>query len=467
MNRPAAARAAGNDEPATLAFAQELIALGFGDLTAADRAQVERLLLDYLACALKGADLPWNRALRQWAKRYDGTGRARLIGTRSAVAPVMAALVNGAAAHGLELDDTHDESVSHPGSVVISAALAVGAERGADGRATIAAIVAGYEAMARVGMATGAGAMIERGFHPTAVFGAFGATAAAAKLLGLDADGLASAWGLVLSLASGAMQFSDEAGGTDVKRLHAGYAAQHGVQAAELAAAGLSGPRRALDGRNGAIRLFGEAPDVGPLRAHAGPREIHRVSFKFYPCCRLFHSTLDALAEATDNFQVPPEAIATIRVGGPTILATQHMLRRPTSVMAAQYALPFTLATAFFHGPRNPAGFRPEVQRDARVLAIADRVEAFVEEEHDKAFPRHFGSSVDITFADGRKRRVSVLDSVGTPAHPPTNEDLRQKLDALVADTPFALASSRAQGLVAEFATLADVSAFLAELPHD
>ena len=417
----------------SLALARTLHALAPADLTAADHRQLSALILDHVACGLRGAALPWGRKFQAWAAPYLGRGPAPLYLGAGARAPAfVAALANGAAAHGMELDDTHDESVCHPGAVVISAALAVGAETGATGGELLAAIVVGYEAMARTGQATGGGEMLARGFHPTAVFGAFGAAAAAAKLRRLPPEGWLDAWGLALSLTGGSTQFSQESVGTTVKRLHAGFAAQNGVLAVELAAQGVEGPRSPLDGRYGAARLFGPNPDLARLTEPSPMREIHRISFKPYPCCRLFHSTLDALEEVTGGYATPTGEIAALAVGGPAIILHQHMLRRPGSTMAAQYQLPHTLAAALLHGPRAERGFEAEARADPRLHALEDRVSASFDPEYEAAFPAHFGSSVRLTLASGEVREARVMDSLGTPARPMTPDALAAKADGLL-----------------------------------
>src|SRR5690606_31720016 len=135
-----------------------------------------------------------------------------------------AALVNGTMAHGIELDDTHERSVSHPGAVIFATVLAVAQEQACDDEAIVTAIVAGYEAMGRIGSAFDPDFMA-RGSHPTANHGVFGASAAAAKLLGLCSAQLNTAWGIGASLNSGSMAFTEDPLGTMVKRLHAGWPA--------------------------------------------------------------------------------------------------------------------------------------------------------------------------------------------------------------------------------------------------
>ena len=418
----------------TRLLAEDMTGLAYRALAPEDVEQVKRLLLDHAGVARRGAHTPWSRALADWAATV-GVGECVIAGAAVRAAPCIAALVNAAAAHGMELDDTHDESLSHPGAPVIATALAAGGAAGASGGAVIAAVVAGYEVMARVGMAAGAAEIIERGFHPTALFGGFGAATAAAKLYRLDAPDLVRAWGLVLSAAGGSMQFSQDPSGTTVKRLHAGYGAHHGIMAAEHVARGIAGPAQAFDGRYGLCALFGEKPRPERLERAAGePFQIHHISLKPYPCCRLFHSTIDALREVSGDFSTPDEAIAEITVGGPEIMVSQHMLRRPESVMAAQYSLPYAVGASIACGPERYDAYEDNRLADPRILALADRVDAVADEAMQAAFPAHFGSWVELAAPDGTRRRAEVLDSRGTPARPLTADAVVEKIAGLLTD---------------------------------
>ena len=422
------------DRDLTAVLAENLAAINYAALSSADQTQIKRLVLDHVGVCRRGAEQPWCLALREWAGRYAGSGASVVFATALRTAPNVAALVNASAAHGMELDDTHDSSVSHPGAVVIATALALGIQHQASGGEIMAAIAAGYEAMGRAGRAVGASDVIEFGYHPTALFGGFGAAATAGKLLGLDGRGIASAWGLMLSMAGGSMQFSEDPLGTTVKRLHGGYGAHNGILAAEFAALGIAGPSRALDGRYGLGRLFGQHPNFEELaRPDDAALEIHRISMKPYPCCRLFHSTIDALRDVTENFSLDPGQISEIRVGGPAIMCTQHMLRRPISVMAAQYSLPFSLATSLVFGPDVYEAYGEDKFEDARILRLADKVDAVEDSEMEAAFPEHFGSWVELRTQSGETRRANMLDSIGTPARPMDTAALQDKIAGLLA----------------------------------
>jgi 2-methylcitrate dehydratase PrpD len=412
------------------AFAARILAVDPAGFDAADREQLARLVFDVAACACGGTRQETVAALVRWAAPYAGAGKAGLVGAGMRVPAPVASLVNGTATHSYELDDTHDPSLSHPGSVVIPAALAVAAERGSSGADVLGAIVAGYEAMTRIGVAANAGRVIELGRHPTALFGGFGAAAAAARLHGLDSAGLRCAWGHVLSLASGSMQFSDEAQGTAVKRLHAGYAAQQGVLAVEMALAGIGAPQRALDGKYGFLHLYGREPLPHLLLEERDCLAIHDISFKPYACCRQFHSVIDGLRAATRDFAEVPQVRA-IAVRGPRVLADQHMLRRPASSMAAQYSLPFVVGATLEMGPMRYDAFAAENLGNPAVLRWADLLEVGHDGDLEAQYPQHFGSEVEVRFADGTVRTERVLDSRGTPAHPFGWDQLREKARAL------------------------------------
>jgi 2-methylcitrate dehydratase PrpD len=421
-------------ENLTLDLATELTALGMDDLSEADIRQLRKLILDYCAVTLAGSVQPWGLMLTEWAERHGAAGKAPLIGSGRLAGAATAGLVNGTSAHGYELDDTHDASMSHPSVAVITAALAVGSETGASGREILPAIVAGYEAMARTGMAANALGVLTHGNHPTCLFGPFGAAAAAAKLLGLDAAGMARSWGLALSMASGANQFSYEPKGTMVKRMHGGIPAQNGIIAAQLAEIGIEGPMQALDGPLGFLAVYGHNPDPSKLmKPKDAAFEIHNISVKPYSCCRKFHSLIDALDQATEGFTIDAANIARIRVHSPQNAITGHQMARPDSVMAAQYSMPYIVGATMAYGPERYDAFDTPHHGDRRILDIIDRIVVEHEERFDPMVPKKMPHSVDIELADGTVRSAEVLDSLGTPEHPLSDEGVARKARALLA----------------------------------
>src|SRR5207302_4879023 len=226
--------------------------------------------------------------------RAAGTGVASIIGGKASAQAVWAALANGTAAHAVELDDVTTESSLHPGVAVIPPALALAEELGVAPASMLEAIVAGYEVTMRVGNALNPASAYARGFHPTGVAGAFGATAAAGRMLGLSPDQLSSALGIAGTLASGSLEYL--AGGAWTKRLNPGWAGHAGITAARLAQAGFTGPVTVFEGRLGVLHAYSDAPiaerllcDLGDLQS----LQVMRVSIKPYACCRYNHGLID------------------------------------------------------------------------------------------------------------------------------------------------------------------------------
>jgi 2-methylcitrate dehydratase PrpD len=418
----------------SLALAETLTNLTADQLTPEDIAQLQRLILDLAAVTLCGSVQPWGRKLTRWAEEYGDTGGAVLAGSGRAANAATAGLVNGTSAHGYELDDTHEPSRSHPGAVVITAALAVGAARKSSGRDVLAAVAAGYEAMTRLGMASGALEVTQVGFHATCLFGPFGAATAAGRLMGLTADQLAQAWGLALSMTGGSSQFAFEPKGTMVKRMHAGIPAQQGIIAAQLAGLGVTGPVQAFEGEHGFFHLYGQDPDPAVLlRGADEPLQIHAMSFKPYSCCRKFHSLIDGLQTATDDFKLDPDAIEKITVFSPRGSIEKHMMRRPDSVMAAQYSMPYIVGATLAHGPRRYDAYGEDHHGDAKILDIVDRIDAVYDADLDRHSARAMPNRVTLHLRDGTERTETVIESLGSPERPLAMEGVIAKAEALTA----------------------------------
>jgi len=201
------------------------------------RENVSLRVLDILGIALASTAQDFAPAVLGVVEAW-GSGECTVIGTKLRAAPPMAILANGSLAHGLDYDDTHTVAICHASAVVVPTALALGESLGLDGAAVLAAMVAGYETMTRIGMAA-PGEFHARGWHATAVCGTFAAALAAGKCLGLSRAQLTAALGIAGSLASGVLEHLED--GSWVKRLHPGWAGHSGALAAGLARGGGAG----------------------------------------------------------------------------------------------------------------------------------------------------------------------------------------------------------------------------------
>lgn len=403
------------------------------DLDRVPRHAVERtkdLVLDHLGVSLYGTLLPWTAMVREMVLAEAGAPQSTIYASQR-VPMRAAALVNGAAAHAIELDDTHDESLSHPGSAVIPAALAVGEHLDRSGRDFLAAVVAGYEAQCRVGSAIGHD-LLSRGFHPPSTCGVYGATAAAGHLLGLEARVMVSALGSATSMISGTLQFTEDPAGTMIKRLHTGLPAERGVMSALLANRGFLGPRQGIEGRYGFARVFTAREDLGRITQDIGERfEVERITVKLYACCKLFHSMLEAIGNCRSEREFASGDVAAIEPFGPRLMIDTHMEYRPASTMAAQYSLPYACAAAIALDPASPGSFDVEMLGRSDVLRLADLVQPVVDDKLEALFPRKMGGGVRIRLRDGSELTSTVIESRSSPDRPIGRTDVHAKFVSL------------------------------------
>ncbi|MFN7954565.1 MAG: MmgE/PrpD family protein [bacterium] len=380
----------------------------------AARAHARRCLIDTVAC-LAGA------------RRTDEATAVRRFAARAGHAPESRAFVWGALAHTLELDDLHRASVTHPGCVVVPAALALARERRASSAALLDAIVRGYEVCLRIGEAVGPAHY--RVFHNTATCGPFGAAAAACSLLELDEDAWTWALGNAGSVAGGLWQFNSEHAAT--KPLHAGHAARSGVTAARLATLGLTGPERILEGEKGFF--VGLCADSRPeaILAPAAGWKIGETSFKPWGSCRHTHPAIDAALALAPR--VDASRVARITVAGYRTIAALCDEPDPCGPAAARFSVQHCVAVALARGAVSLDAFAPEAIRAADVAALRSRVRIVEDAGFERAYPARWGSRVIVELAGGETLAAEVTHPRGDPETPLDDAALDDKAATLVA----------------------------------
>lgn len=394
-------------------------ALRFEDIPADVVASIRLRALDVLGIALAASSADFAPAVMAVAEGWEADSGCTIVGSRRRAPAPLAILANGALAHGLDFDDTHAPSITHPSAVVLPCALAVGEAAGADGRTVIAAAAAGYEAIARLGMAA-SGAFHARGWHATAVCGPFAAALAAGRVHGLDAARLTAGLGIAGSFASGVLEFLED--GSWVKRLHPGWAGHSGAVAAALARAGFTGPATALEGRFGFYRTFlGVAPDAGAFDTLGRRWETLRVSFKPYPCCHYNHAYLDCALELRRRHALTPEQVEQVECCVPAgevpiVCEPREAKIRPRTAYDARFSLPYSVAAALVDGGISLDTYAPARLADAAILDLAARVSHAV--DPGSTFPQAFPGWVRIRLRDGRVVEARAPDGRGGPEHP-------------------------------------------------
>jgi 2-methylcitrate dehydratase PrpD len=403
----------------TREIARWIAHLRYVDLPARTCDTVRIALLDTLGCGVYGHSTPWARMVLQWARAgAPARGEATVWGEAApSLRAADAALVNGVAAHGFELDDYHNAKL-HAGAVVIPAALAMAEKLDAGGERLVTAIAAGYEVMIRSSLAMNPSATRLRGWHITGICGPFGAAAACAVLLGLNEEQTAWALGLAGTQGSGLWAFN--ADGTMSKRFHAGRAAYSGVLAAELAALGFTGPTQIYEFHDGGVlKAYSDASDPAPLTAALGKEfRLDGNRIKPYSCCGSTHSYVDAAFELRRRLGTPWNAKRRVRVGLAKVVDVQCGFDYvPTSALNAQMSLRYVVAAALLEGQALPPQFSEAKLSDPAIVALAERLELEHDPALDKLYPQQFAAWIAVEDA-GKWVRVDVLDPLGSDANP-------------------------------------------------
>src|SRR5579864_1331908 len=402
------------EKPVTLieGIAERIAAIAYDDLPPEAVEWAKMAILDTVGVTLAGAGEPCAQIVERVLA--GGGGECLIFGSDRRAAPLDAALINGTAAHALDFDDVSNSLGGHPSAPILPALFALGETLDCTGRAFIAAYVAGFETETRIARGVHFH-HYEKGWHPTATLGVFGATAASCHLMGLDRVRTAQALAIAASLASGIKANF----GTMTKPLHVGHTARSGLFAALLAREGFTANPAALEHKQGFLEVFNGAGTFDAeaiLKDWGRPYDIVRpgLAVKQHPCCGSTHPAIDALlllrAETSIGHDIAPGKV--VRIDSwthPRRLA--HTDRPdPQSGLDAKFSVQYCLARALLGGCIVLEDFEGEAFRDPQARALMRRIHAAPHPEMDAASAEHLGAEVRIAFDDGRviARRVGA-----------------------------------------------------------
>ena len=399
------------------------------------RERVKALALDLVGIALRArSEAESTPPMIAAAARLGMAGGAcTVIGDAAGYSPPGAAMLNGTLAHSLDFDDTHAPGSLHPSAPILPAALAAAEMVGADGRAVIAAAVAGYEVQIRLALALDPAAHYDRGFHPTATCGAFGAAAAAGRLLGLEPEGYANAFGIVLSMSAGSMQYL--VNGAWTKRSHVGHAAMCGLIGATLAREGYQGAAEAIEGKWGFLHAYAPAAEEAKAVSGLGTRwETLKIAVKPYPSCRYGHAPLDGILALAREHGIRAEDVEEVVVGLPEpgwklIGDPEPAKQAPKSVVDGQFSMAFCAAVALRSGGFAWDDYARHLG-DPATLALCKRVKTWVDPRAQADFQKNMSGSVRIRTRRG-EFETYVQVAKGEPENFVSAAELRAKFDGL------------------------------------
>jgi 2-methylcitrate dehydratase PrpD len=386
-------------------------------------ANAKTAVLDCIGVALAGSREECAKIAAQIVRQEDSKQETTVIGHGFRSSSAQAAFANGIAAHALDFDHSFT-MMGQPTAPIIPALFSVGESIGASGREILQAYVVGFETTSKLVFALRAST--QDGWHAPGTLGSFGATAACAKLLRLDAAQIEMALGMTASMAGGVVcNF-----GTMTKPLHVGSGARNGVLAAKLAQSGYTANVRGIEAQNGLCQTFYRiAPDNAPIaelgQIYALATEGIRI--KPYPCGGLAHQAIDAVLEARAKHGVTADNVDSIHVD-----VTQHVydriaFRLPETGIQGKFSMNYLLARALLNGRISLDMFTDTAVRDVQVLKLAERVnmkpDATLRASNEGGRP----CRVTIRFRDGKTYSRQVEHAKGSPEAPLTREEIETK----------------------------------------
>ncbi len=400
-------------------------------------------ILDWFGCALAGSREPLARILCEESAADAGT--CSVIGTDRRADPARAALINGAAGHALDFDDSSAVMLGHPSAPVLPAVLAAAEQESRSGAAALTAYVVGVEVQSRIGMAIGE-EHYARGWHTTSTVGVLGAAAAVGWLLGLDAEQFGAAMGIAASSSSGLKANF----GTMTKPLHAGQAAERGLLAARLASRGYTASGEAVDGSQGLVRAAGRGElDHDRIEEWWNGWATTQALFKYHAACHCTHAGIEAMTSLLGNGVDRNEVERVTLTVNPAIL-DMCGIDEPVTGLEAKFSLRGTqalvlagidtaAAATFDDGPIN----RPEVQAllPRVVIATDDTV-------------GDLATLVEVVTSSGVHRAAHDVSRPATDLAA-QGEQLRAKFDALAVPV---LGDTATADLAERLSDLAEVS---------
>lgn len=368
--------ATSNPPPFTRALAERACNLRFADLPQDIVVRTRHSILDWLGVTLSGWQDPLVDKLTRVIEAEGGEPAATLVGSGRKVSASQAALVNGTASHALDFDDVHLLSRTHPSVPVVPAALAVAERDRRDGRALITAFVAGIEVQSAIAAVMGE-AHYKRGWHNTATFGMFGATAAAGHLLGLTVEQMQHAFGIAATQAAG-LRVSF---GTMCKPLHAGHAASQGLTAAALAREGFTSRSDALECADGFAAMLGGEDSLlkmaAALDSHGALDRDHFhtgvIMFKFHASCYGTHAPIESALRLKQqlNGRLPENLDVSVE---PQYMSVCN-IAVPSTPLEAKFSIRHAVALALLgYDLADGESFSAATRNDPKVIDLRERI---------------------------------------------------------------------------------------------
>lgn len=394
----------------------------------------KRALIDAAGVALAGSVEPAGKITTTFVRKLGSKPVAGVIGGEIRAASPLAALANGVRAHALDYDDNSGDPPSkgscHTSAVLIPTVLALAEELGASGKEIVEAHVVGAEVWSKLSGVLSPSTLLSNGWHPTAVGGTIGATAAAAKLLKLNVEQIQNALGLACSEAGGLYRNA----GSMTKPFHAGNAASNGVTAAMLAKEGFTAVKDVMEADIGYFAAFyrGENVDLSWITEKLGVSldvVPQGLKVKRYPSCSCTHRSIDAMLHLVNTYDIKPDEVEAVECLVPPFYRRVSLpFANASNKLEGKFCLPFVMAAAIKNRRVGLAQVTDEEVNDPIIQNLIGKVDVrdysdWTEGDVWEARP----DVITVKLKDGRKYSHEVLFAKGWPQVPLTDEELLEK----------------------------------------
>jgi len=417
-----------NRSSVSSAYADFVVGTQFESIGEETIVQAKKVLLDLIGVSLAGYQTTtFPKMVVEYVLELGGRAEATVIRGKKRIPALNAAFANAVCAHALDMDDGHRFAASHPGAVVIPAAIAAAELVKASTKTLITGIVVGYEVMIQIGKVI-ASSSLKRGFHITGITGPFGAAAAAAKIMGLAREEVIAAMGMAGLQSAGLIQVNHEVEGSMVKPLNPGRASASGLLSCILARKGAKGPVEIFEGEDGYLKAFTDKAKMEELTQDLGQKyEISKVYLKLYSACRHAHAPIDAAFEAFGKVDGKIEEIEKIIVETYPAAVRLAGIPHATTPSAGRFSIPFSVALALVKQDAGADKYCEENIKNQAIQDLARRVELVASKKWEAVYPRKRGASVTIAYRNGRSWCAHVELAKGEPENPASWEEITRK----------------------------------------
>lgn len=412
-------------EEVTRILARYVVESRFESIPAATRHHATRTFVNWLGCAIGGSHHEGMDIALAALAPMAGAAQASVLGRSERLDILHAALLNGISSHMFDFDDTHLKTVIHPAGPVCSAILALAEHRPVSGEDFVHALVLGVEVECRIGNAVYPN-HYDTGWHITGTAGVMGAAAACGKLLGLNEQQMVWALGIAATQSSGLREMF----GTMCKPFHPGNAAKNGLMSALLAEKNFTSSNRGIEAPRGFAHVLSTKFDPAEIIDGLGKTfEIDLNTYKPFACGIVIHPIIDACVQLRNEHGLTGDEIESVLAKVHPLVLELTGKKTPQTGLEGKFSVYHSAAAGFIYGAAGEREYSDAVVRDAKVVALRDKVTAVVD-----ATMHEDQTLVEVKLKDGRTLSKYVEAAIGSLKRPQTDADLEAKFRGLAQD---------------------------------